>query len=214
MKGRNPITKSCIIKNNLVIINNQVEFQLDDSFHFSDFIKSIYNNYQINYPKFFKMDNISKLGFLTGELLLKGIDLSNYNKEDIGVVMANSSSSLDTDEKYFETIKNVSEYFPSPSLFVYTLPNIMIGELCIKYKIQGENALFVFENFEADFICNYVNELMNSNKVQSCIAGWVDLYHDKYESMLFFIEKDKSANKAFISEHTSENIKNLYSNKI
>jgi hypothetical protein len=182
MKGRNVITKSCIIKNNLVIINNQVEFQLDDSFHFSDFIKSIYNNYQINYPKFFKMDNISKLGFLTGELLLKGIDLSNYNKEDIGVVMANSSSSLDTDEKYFETIKNGSE--------------------------------FVFENFEADFICNYVNELMNSNKVQSCIAGWVDLYHDKYESMLFFIEKDKSANKAFISEHTSENIKNLYSNKI
>jgi hypothetical protein len=214
MRERNVITKSCIIRQNKVIINNQLGFALEDNISFSDFIKSVYNNYHIDYPKFFKMDNISKLGFLTGELLLKDIDLSQYHKEDIGVVMANSSSSLDTDEKYFETIKNASEYFPSPSLFVYTLPNIMIGELCIKYKLQGENALFVFDHFNMDFISSYVDELMNSNRIQSCIAGWIDLYHDKFESILIMIEKENRGNQTFISEHSSENIKKLYSNKI
>jgi hypothetical protein len=213
MKGRNLITKCCMIRNNEVIINNLKDFHSEGNLNFSDFIKSVYTNYQIDYPKFFKMDNISKLGFLTGELLLKGIELGHYQKEDIGVVMANSSSSLDTDEKYFETIKNTEEYFPSPSLFVYTLPNIMIGELCIKYKIQGENALFVFDKYEPDFICNYVNDLMDSNKIQSCITGWIDLYHNQYESMLFMIEKESSKEQTYIAEHTEENIKKLYSTK-
>ncbi len=29
------------------------------------------------------------------------------------------------------------------TLFVYTLPNILIGEICIKFKIQGESNFFV-----------------------------------------------------------------------
>jgi hypothetical protein len=210
----NIITKCCIIRDHKVSINNLTEFQMEGKPGFSDFIKSVYNNYLLDYPKFFKMDNLSKLGFITGELLLKGKDLSLYTKEETGVVMANSSSSLDTDEKYYATIKDSSDYFPSPSLFVYTLPNIMIGELSIKYKFQGENAFFVFDDFEIDFICNYINNLMDTNKIKSCVAGWVDLYNDNYEAMLCLIEKENKDDHSFSMEYTAENIKKLYSNKI
>jgi hypothetical protein len=215
MKAKNIITKCCIIRNQTVSINNLVEFRMEGNPGFPDFIKSVYNKYLLDYPKFFKMDNLSKLGFITGELLLKGKDLSHYTNEDIGVVMANSSSSLDTDERYYATIKNSSDYFPSPSLFVYTLPNIMIGELSIKYKLQGENAFFVFDDLDMDFICNYVNNLMDTNKIQSCVAGWVDLYNDKYEAILCLIEKECSKERSGLDmKYTIENIKMLYSNKI
>jgi hypothetical protein len=208
----NIITKCCIIRDNKVSINNLTEFHMDGNAGFSDFIKSVYNHYRLDYPKFFKMDNLSKLGFISGELLLKGKDLSRYTNEDIGVVMANSSSSLDTDEKYHATIKKSSDYFPSPSLFVYTLPNIMIGELSIKYKFQGENAFFVFDDFDMDFICTYINNLMDTNKIQSCVAGWVDVYNDNYEAMLCFIEKENKDEQTFSMKYTIENIKKLYSN--
>jgi hypothetical protein len=214
MNDRNYITKCCIIRKNIVIINNDVKLRAEGDLNFSDFMKTVYNESKIDYPKFFKMDNLSKLGFITGELLLQGKNLSQYNNEDIGVVIANLSSSLDTDEKYHDTIKNSSDYFPSPSLFVYTLPNIMIGELCIKYKLQGENAFFVFDDFNMDFICSYVNNLMGSGKIQSCITGWVDLYNDKFESILFFVQKGNVEDSSFKTIFTAENIKKNYSNKV
>ena len=82
-----------------------------------------------------------------------------YKPEDIGVVLANANSSLDTDIKYFETVKDIA----SPALFVYTLPNIVIGEICIRHNFKGENAFFIFEEFDAGFIQQYVSNLINNN---------------------------------------------------
>lgn len=166
------ITSYCIIRYNKVIINDKIDYVKDNYTGFPDFIRSVYRNYKINYPKFFKMDNLSKLGFITSELLLKQEDLlSNYKNDEIGIIISNSGSSIDTDIKYYNTIKDKSNYFPSPSVFVYTLPNIMIGEICIRNKIMGESSFFVFEKFEPDFLCNYINILFDTSKLKSCISG-------------------------------------------
>ncbi|MCD4746847.1 MAG: hypothetical protein K8R58_11170 [Bacteroidales bacterium] len=185
------ITSSCIIRHNKVFINDKLDYVKDNYTGFPDFIRSVYRNYKISYPKFFKMDNLSKLGFITSELLLKQDDLlSNYKNDEIGIILSNSGSSIDTDIKYYNTIKDKSNYFPSPSVFVYTLPNIMIGEICIRNKIMGESSFFIFEKFEPDFLSNYVNILFDTSKIKSCILGWVDYENDNYESFLFFAEKD------------------------
>ena len=185
------ITSSCIIRHNKIFINDKLDYVKDNYTGFPDFIRSVYRNYKISYPKFFKMDNLSKLGFITSELLLKQDDLlSNYKNDEIGIILSNSGSSIDTDIKYYNTIKDKSNYFPSPSVFVYTLPNIMIGEICIRNKIMGESSFFIFEKFEPDFLSNYVNILFDTSKIKSCILGWVDYENDNYESFLFFAEKD------------------------
>ena len=195
----NRISKYCIIRNNKITINGSVDFEQEHAVDFQSFIRAAYRNYEISYPKFFKMDDLCKLAFITAEILLKEENLNGrYESEEIGLVIANSNSSLDTDIKHHDTIKDKSNYFPSPSVFVYTLPNIMIGEISIKNKIQGENAFFIFEKFEPDFICNYVNNLLDTGKVGSCISGWVDYYSGKYESMLCLVEKK--------SEHADENL--------
>jgi hypothetical protein len=149
------------------------------------------------------MDNLSKLGWLATELLLeKGIQ-KKYEPQDIGIVFCNKSSSLDTDIKYFETVKTIA----SPALFVYTLPNIVIGEISIRHQLKGENMIFISERFEAGFITQYVQDLFSVNSVQSCICGWLEYFGDKAEAALYFIERSRAGDSL---EFTEENINKLY----
>jgi hypothetical protein len=154
------------------------------------FLLSAYQHFGFQYPKFYKMDHLGKLGWLAAELLLsKGFNPGLYQPEDIAVVLSNSNASLDTDYKYMETVKEI----PSPAVFVYTLPNIMIGEICIRHKFKGENAFFVFESFDAGFIHQYVRDLMENATARACICGWVDVLGAEYKAVLFLVEKVASS---------------------
>jgi hypothetical protein len=154
------------------------------------FLLAAYQHFGFQYPKFYKMDLLSKLGWLACELLLsKGFDPGLYQPEDIAVVLSNSNASLDTDYKYMETVKEI----PSPAVFVYTLPNIVIGEICIRHKFKGENAFFVFESFDPGFIHEYVRDLMENGTAQACICGWVDVLGAEYKAVLYLVEKVASS---------------------
>ena len=141
--------------------------------NFRHFAKQLYKHYRIDYSKFFKMSQLSKLGFLATELLLSGIEREK-DPALISVVLANSSSSLHSDEVYQRTVGHI----PSPSSFVYTLPNIMIGEICIRHGIKGEGTFFIQELFDRDFIFEYVSDLFKKQKTTMSIAGWVDIDMD------------------------------------
>ena len=181
------ITASCIISNHVVYKDELPVFE-KKGVHLAGFLLSVYDHFQLKYPKFYKMDNLSKLGLLAAEVLLKhSFVKDSYKPGDTGVVLANASSSLDTDIKYFETVKSIA----SPALFVYTLPNIMIGEICIRHNFKGENAFFIFDRFNAPFIQQYVNNLFNNNILQICICGWVELLEEQYKAALFLVEKEK-----------------------
>ncbi len=194
MTDKNYITAVCSVKNGTVKINNTFDFTNSLVTSGVDFLKSVYTHYQFNYPKFFKMDGLCKLAFTASELVLKQNNITNtYKPEDIAIIIANRTSSLETDSEHQHAISNKENYFPSPSVFVYTLPNIMIGEIAIRNKITGENSVFIFDKFDAEFMSEYVNSLLNSNKAQCCITGWVDFYDNKYEAFLITVEKKKSA---------------------
>ena len=180
------ITASCIISNHAVYKNEKQVFKTDAIF-VQEFLFAAYRHFEIKYPKFFKMDNLSRIGWLAAELLLKdSFTAGKYRSEDVGIVLANASSSLDTDKKYFETAKDIA----SPALFVYTLPNIVIGEICIRHSFKGENAFFISNEFDADFIQEYVSNLMNENIFECCICGWVELLDNEYKTVLFLVEKN------------------------
>jgi hypothetical protein len=150
------------------------------------------------------MDKLGKLGWLASEILLKdSFKKEDYLPEETGIVLSNANGSLDTDVKYFETAKD----FASPSLFVYTLPNIVIGEICIRNHFKGENAFFVFEKFNPIFIEQYVSYLVNNNILQSCICGWIDVLKEEYKAVLYLIEKNNQPNAL---SFTTENILKIY----
>jgi hypothetical protein len=199
----NYITASCIINHHVVYKNETPVFTNRDA-SLSDFLLSVYRHLGIDYPKFYKMDRLSKLGWLAAEILLKdSFNIEKYEAGEVGVILANASSSLDTDIKYYESVKEI----PSPALFVYTLPNIVIGEICIRHNFKGENAFFIADEFNAGFIEKYVSNLINNNILQACICGWVELLDDQYKSVLFLVEKEKGNRNILF---TKENINKIY----
>jgi hypothetical protein len=216
MKENLLLTHWCMIQGNRLIINDKIDVVTENFSNFAGFLKALYKKELLTYPKFYKMDSLSKLGFLTSEKLFKESNvLENYRKEDIGIVIFNSSSSLDTDFVYQKTIADKSNYFPSPSVFVYTLPNILIGEICIRHKIKGENAFLVSEKFDPDMIVDHVTSLMESGRVAACLCGWVEVLGDNYKSMLVFVENasailPKDNQPALQKTFTAKNINNIY----
>ncbi|WP_345100150.1 hypothetical protein [Mucilaginibacter panaciglaebae] len=202
----NYITSNITIVKHVVYHNERPVFENRDA-DLSAFLLSAYQYLQVSYPRFYKMDNLSKLGWLTVEVLLKDSGIKRYKPEEIGLVLSNANASLDTDRKYMQSVTDI----PSPALFVYTLPNIMIGEICIRNNFKGEDAFFIFEKFDAAFIEQYVNELLNNDVLQTCICGWVDVLKEDYKAVLFLVEK---AEKAKAIPFSSKNLQTIFDNLI
>ncbi|WP_184547680.1 beta-ketoacyl synthase N-terminal-like domain-containing protein [Mucilaginibacter sp. FT3.2] len=203
MAATQHITAHCIIGNNVVYSNGKAVFE-NKAADAGAFLLSVYQFLEVKYPKFYKMDNLCKLGLLASEVLLNGSGISErYKENEIGIVLTNSNSSLDADIKYFDQAKTAA----SPALFVYTLPNIVIGEISIKNKFKGENGFFVFEQFDAAFVEQYVAYLLNNNILQACICGWVDLLKDDYQAVLYLVEQQENQGSV---PFTVENINKIY----
>lgn len=197
------ITASCKISNQVIFKNGLPVFKSDKS-GLPEFMLEAYRHFAVDYPKFHKMDSLSKLGWLANEVLLEGsFNKEKYKPEDTGIVLSNANASLDTDIKYYETTNTIA----SPAQFVYTLPNIVIGEISIRHRFKGENAFFISEKFDAGFIEQYVSNLVNNNILQCCICGWVDVLDAAYNATLFLIEKDKSGNSV---NFTKENLTKIH----
>jgi hypothetical protein len=180
--------RSVKIKDNKVFVNSQLLYELESS-ALNIFLQELYKKSEMSYPKFHKMDNLCKLGILASELLIqKSSIVEKYNLENIGIVLSNSASSIDTDRQHQSTISDKNNYYPSPAIFVYTLPNIVIGEIAIKYKFTGENAFFVTDKFDTDLILNYAEILLNEG-MEALIAGWINVDGDDYECFFFIIEQ-------------------------
>ena len=195
------------IKNQRAFLNGQA-FDLNTAEH--PFLKALYKYLNLKYPKFYKMDELSKLGFIASELLLQNTTsksaIESLNLDKVGIVLQNSDSTIDVDSRFYDSIIDEEKYFPSPALFVYTLPNIVLGEISIRNKFKGENALFIFEKYNADFGVNYINGLFEKNKIDACIGGWFNANGGEYDAFLYFVVQSQEDD----NEHEIENILNKF----
>ncbi|WP_289023790.1 hypothetical protein [uncultured Salegentibacter sp.] len=178
------------------IFNSKNEIFSSSEKDLNTFLKSIYDFLELKYPKFHKMDNLSKLGILGTEILFRGKEIST----DTALIFSNNASSLDIDRKFHESISG----FASPALFVYTLPNIVLGEISIKFKLQSENAFFVSDSFDAELLKNYSESLLTSGKAPEVLCGWLDLENEEYDVFLCLVSRE--INIPF----SEENLKKIY----
>lgn len=195
------------IKNEMISLNGKILFRNEEE-DFLPFIKNSYKFLDTSYPKFFKMDNLSKLAFLAADVLLKAENLvpqsESENENNIALIFSNRASSLDTDRKHQMSIEKADEYFPSPAVFVYTLPNICLGEISIKFKLHSENSFFIFERFNPDHLYQYATYLLRFGKADKTLCGWVELDNNNYEAFLYLVGSEGKI------EHRVEEINRLY----
>lgn len=188
------ISDYCSIRDHEVVLHGQCVYTHEDA-GLQEFLTGIYQHFTVSYPKFYKMDKMSKLGFLTAELLLRNKNIhQRYAGNEVGIFFMNSSSSLDTDRNHQHAILDRNDYFPSPAVFVYTLPNIVIGEISIRHKFTGEGTFFIQEKFNPSLLVPYIKELLDQGLIRCCIAGWVETDGHDYESVLYLIEKTDRPN--------------------
>jgi 3-oxoacyl-(acyl-carrier-protein) synthase len=191
------------VSNKGIILNGDILYS-SNSLIGSELLIDAFKVLGSNYPKFYKMDNLSKLSVLATDLLHRDINISTvYKPEDIAVIVSCANSSLDTDRRYWDTVMTGA---PSPSLFVYTLPNVMLGEICIRWGIKGENTCLVSDKFNAAFQTDYVNNLLNNHYAEVCISGWADYLGGEMEAFFMLVEKNPTS----LDEHNPETVQKIY----
>jgi hypothetical protein len=154
------------------------------------------------------MDALSKLGFLTSELLLRNNKVTDYYKpSEIALLLSNRSSSLETDTEHQKMISDTENYFPSPAVFVYTLPNIVAGEIAIRNGIRGENSFLIFDKFDARFMAEQTESMLESGRAGCCICGWVEYFEGNMHSFLYTVEHQPGV---LGEAHNSQNLTKLF----
>jgi hypothetical protein len=189
------ITAYCQINEETCLLNGEVVASKDMEASDSWF-KQLYKGMTLDYPKFYKMDLLAQAGFIGSELIKKSNPelLTAYQDDEIALLFANQESSADTDIRFMESYADHKS--PSPSLFVYTLPNIVLGEIAIRNKWFGENMFAVLPKFEPEFFLQY-GEIMLISGAKAVLAGWLGVLEGKIQTVVFLIEENNSAGMPF-----------------
>ncbi len=147
-------------------------------------LTDLYKKLNLNYPKFFKMDILCKSAFLASEIIIP--ELKAISLDKIAVVLSTHSGCLEVDKNFEASRANIA----SPALFVYTLPNIMLGEICIRHKFKGEQMCTIEPKFNPEWFSFYVTDLLLNRATDACLCGHVETTEDHIDIELFWVTKE------------------------
>jgi len=166
-------------------------------------LHELYKTHVNDYPKFYKMDPLAKLGFIAAELLLKKertddehmekyVEMPKENhSQSRAVILFNHSASVTADRKFIESMNQPDGCFPSPAVFVYTLPNIVTGEIAIRNGYHAETAFYVIDKQDNEIMSNIILTAFSDPDTLSAIAGWIDCTDpDRFVADLCIYEKE------------------------
>lgn len=152
-------------------------------------LSEIYRKYVGDYPKYHKMDSLSRLAFLATELLLSRGDVP----QDSGraTILFNRTSSVVADRCHLGSIAKPGEFYPSPSVFLGTLPNIATGEIAIRHGYTGETSLYITDFRDEALMKKVVGSSFSPGGFRSLICGFVDCDRgDSFEADLKILVKN------------------------
>ncbi|MCC8036378.1 MAG: beta-ACP synthase [Rikenellaceae bacterium] len=169
-----------------------VTSRIDIEYTGSDFGGYIREQYKLlgeSNMKFYKMDDLCKLGYIGAARLLKNRDIAaKYSPDEVGIILYGNSSSIDSDRSHVLSVGQSPEGAASPSVFVYTLANLVAGEICIRHRLQGENTCFVFRGGDDGFTENYGRRIVENGYLKAVVCGYCELAGGKGSVRLQLIE--------------------------
>ncbi|HQW55326.1 MAG TPA: hypothetical protein PK076_04340 [Saprospiraceae bacterium] len=155
----------------------EISLSSKDNKDLEDQLILAYKKTSINYPKYYKMNSLCKLAWLALNRCL-GIndDLKHYKgSDDIGTLFCNNSSSLVSDLPHAQVLNQKGGDVASPSVFVYTLPNIVNGEMAIYMKWHGYNEFLIIHEQSSTQFYNHVHLLFETTSIDQLLIGYVEV---------------------------------------
>lgn len=177
-------------------------------------LSELYRAHIADWPKFFKMDTLSKAGFVASELLFKETGNRRCGTEEFiqnqAIVLFGSTASLCADRNYQETIQDKENYYPSPALFVYTLPNIVTGEIAIRNHFRGETSFYVLDDADASQMAFHLACAFDDPVTESILTGWVDSsWNDDFQAFMTIIRREDASDAEWLAGQIKLMINNL-----
>lgn len=170
------ITPEEVILDQRKIWEGKEELGEQEGLEHHSLLTSLYKQMIGDYPKFYKMDGLSRLGFVASEILLNAE--KGETDEERAIIFFNHTSSIVSDRNYKESINDKDNYFPSPSIFVYTLPNIVTGEIAIRNHFHGETSFFILPDKDERMMEEILQASCRDAQSKSFLTGWID-YEDE-----------------------------------
>ena len=170
------VLRTVLVESSSILLNDK-EVYSSEFDGFQDFIRSAFKTVCAPNMKFYKMDSLSKLGYVASEILLDGIE---YGEEDCGLILSGVYGSLDTDIRHQQIIDTETDASASPAVFVYMLPNVVEGEISIRHHIKGENTWFWSDDRTLSDVREYAALSMSAQDMKYCIVGHIDFLNGRY----------------------------------
>ena len=156
-------------------------------------VTEIFKKYLGDGQKFYKMDPYSRLAYLSCCMAAQGPDgpreqdpaqtaSSSVNREatvdiapeETALVLFTREGSLLADRRHLGTFCREGEYYPSPAIFINTLPNVVLGEIALKNRIKGETTLVMLSERDETTIRTVLEATLSFSSPRRLICGWVD----------------------------------------
>ena len=155
-------------------------------------LTSIYKQLINDYPKYYKMDGLCRLGFVASELLLQAekaeSEVDNSVTKERAIILFNHTSSISSDKRYLASIADKDNFFPSPSVFVYTLPNIVTGEIAIRNGYHGETSFYILPQRDEKQMNEVIDTAFVDRKTKSVLTGWLDYEgNENFEADMYIL---------------------------
>jgi len=196
------ITAFCILRNRQLVVDGRVVLANHSGLSLGDWLKSAYQQLGMDYPKFYKMDALAKATLIAVEWISRTLPVAGTNTP---LVFSNYSSSMVSDDRHAAGIYDPDDASASPGVFVYTLPNIGMGEVSIRHQLHSENVFFIFERFTPEFLVPYVTGMLEREGLQQVLAGWVEVGADGTCDVLLY-----AVSRHGKLPHTIEQLNALY----
>ena len=147
--------------------------------NFDGFIREVYHLRNEPNLKFFKMDRLSKMGYMAAQYLIgKTSAHAVSDAEQTAIILYNHAASLDTDVQH---VRDMEQGAASPATFVYTLPNIVLGEIAISCGVRGETTFFICANAdEVKRVEQYAHLLLTTKRYERVLFGECELLGEAY----------------------------------
>ena len=133
-------------------------------------LTEIYKTCLDDNPKFYKMDLFSRVAYLASALLLR----EEKEVEEMPFILFNRSSSVLADRHHLRSCNGPEGFFPSPSVFVYTLPNVVMGDLAVHYGLKGETTLLILPEKDEALMERITGSVFTQTGARMMLTGWAD----------------------------------------
>ncbi|MCC8176659.1 MAG: 3-oxoacyl-ACP synthase [Bacteroidales bacterium] len=140
-------------------------------------------------PSLRRMDPLARLGVTTVDTLLND---NPIDPQKTAIILFNSQSSIHADRVFQRSIANEENFFPSPSAFVYTLPNIVAGEIAIRHQIHGETCFYILPEKDQALVLQIINATFADEDIDQVIGGWLEYIDARHHEADLEIYKRKS----------------------